>query len=186
MQRSQFRQCNNIWLRTTKTVVGAHHFTHIKPLRLDIAFAQDFNKQQSRHQFAVADQFIRQCRRCCQCRRFGQNSNVLQQTFNLFTDDVRVTQTLQNGELNIANSIEFFETLNRFQTFSQCNQQIGNPRRSREHNQTNIHIRKHNVGAAVHGVEISHASTTKFGDNNIGHNNLVSGNERSDLGTKAK
>ena len=58
---SQLSQGFHVRLGAAKAVAGAHHFTHVEPLRLNIALAHDLNEQQGGHQFAVADQFIGQC-----------------------------------------------------------------------------------------------------------------------------
>ncbi len=48
---------------------------------------------------AVADQFIGQGCRCRQRCRLRQNSDVFQQAFNLFANDIRMTQTIKDIEL---------------------------------------------------------------------------------------
>ncbi len=57
-------------------------------------------QQQGRHQLAVADQFIGQGCRCRQRCRLRQNSDVFQQAFNLFANDIRMTQTISDIELD--------------------------------------------------------------------------------------
>lgn len=60
LKHCQFSQRRDVGFCATKTIVGAHHFTHVKPLRLHVAFTQDLDEQQGRHQFTVADQFVGQ------------------------------------------------------------------------------------------------------------------------------
>ena len=115
---------------------------------------------------------------------FRQGSNIFQQAFDLLADDVRARQALKDIELNFANSVELYEALAGLQPFGECHQQVGYPRRGREHHQANAGVGEHHVGAAVHGIEIGDAGPAKFSNNRLSntkrgkcvdHNNLVSG-----------
>ncbi len=56
----QFGDGGDVRFGAAKAIVSAQHFTGVKPLRLNTAFTQNFHKQQGRHQFAMADQFVSQ------------------------------------------------------------------------------------------------------------------------------
>jgi len=58
LRANLFSQYGHIGLSTAKTVIGAHDFAYIEPFCINLAFTQDLNEQQGRHQFAVADQFV--------------------------------------------------------------------------------------------------------------------------------
>ncbi|PBO37105.1 hypothetical protein CDC58_23600 [Salmonella enterica] len=47
-------------------------------------------------------------------------------------------------------------------------------------------VGKYDIRATVHGVKITDAGTAKFGNNDLCHINLVSGNEKRDHGTRAE
>ncbi len=182
----QFGNGGNVRLGTAKAVAGAQHFTHVKPQRVNVTLAQHFDKQQGRHQLTVADQLVGQGGGGGQRGGFRQGDDIFQKTLNLFADDAWIAQAAKNIELNFVQRFELRLALARFQPFSKGDQQIGDASRSGQHHQAGIRIGQHHIGAAVHGVVIGHAGTAKFGDNKTRHNNLVSGKEKSDHGTRTK
>ncbi|MNE12032.1 hypothetical protein D3C80_1048120 [compost metagenome] len=146
-------------------VIGVHHFTHVKPFRLHLASAQDLHKQQGRHQFAVADQFVGQCRRVCQRRRFGQHGDVFQHAVDFFADNRRIVETIKDSVLDATDFIELEMAFVGIAAFGQSHQQVGDARRSGQDHQAYVRIGEYDVGAAVHGFIVSNAGAAEFGDN---------------------
>ena len=111
----QFGDGGDVRFGAAKAIVSAQHFTGVKPLRLNTALTQDFHKQQGGHQFAMADQFVGQGGRGGERGGFRQRRDIFQQALNLFADHVGIAQTLQNIELDLAQSIQLGKTFGGFQ-----------------------------------------------------------------------
>ncbi len=119
MQSAQFGECADVRFRTAKAVIGTHHFTDVKPLRDHTALAQDLDKQQGRHQFAMADQLVGQSIGCRQRCGFCQRGDIFQQAIDLFADNLRIRQAINNVMLNAADGVQLHEAFGGFQAFSE-------------------------------------------------------------------
>jgi imidazolonepropionase len=113
----EFRQGGDVRLGAAKAIAGAHHFTYIKPLGLNLTFTQDFNKQQGGHQLTVAHQLVGKRGRGRQRGGFCQGGDIFKQAFNFLANHVRILHTLKDIELNFAQGIEFNEAFSRLQSF---------------------------------------------------------------------
>jgi hypothetical protein len=130
----------------------------------DTALAQNFDKQQGGHQFAMADQFVGQRGGTCQRSGFRQGGDIFQQALNLFANHVGIAQTLQNIELNLAQRFELSKRSAGSSPSAKATRRLVTPAEA-DNTTTRIGIKQRNINAAVHGIKIGNAGAAEFGYN---------------------